>query len=159
MIVHWHPDNMIYIRESIGAADLLFHGTVSEAEAVLGETLAPLPDGIKERQYFVGSHCIDFSRKGQLDEFVIWEQGRKIVDKLADFKKAHDDKLKKLKEDSIPKPSEPVEPPPLTEEQLAKKAERNASRAVLRDFIAGNGGTQKEAIIAICGLLWLEDEV
>lgn len=119
MIVHWHPENRIYIRDEFNK--ILFEGSPEETAVILGEPLATLPVGIKERQYFVGSHCADFSSNGQEEGPAIWPQGDKIIGKLATYRQAYADFVNDLKDRAIAKPQpEPTPPPPPTPEQIIR---------------------------------------
>lgn len=104
MIVHWHPDNRIYIRNDDWS--IVFEGTKSEAESVLGQSIDDLPPNVRERQLFVGSHCIDFDKKGSQKESKPadwWAGGVSIASKHKEFGDKHKANIEKLKEDARPK--------------------------------------------------------
>lgn len=94
MLIHWHPESKLIIRDDAG--EILFMGSLVAAEAVLGESLAPLPEGVRERQYFVGQYIADFARQGQVDGPASWPQGDAIVARLADFQAAEAARLAEL---------------------------------------------------------------
>jgi hypothetical protein len=98
LMIHWHPDDRIYIRQD---ENIIFEGTLEETAIVLGEVLEPLPSGVKERQLFVGSHCADFTKSGQID-CKGWNQSQKIINKLSSLMIAESARRQKLKDDADP---------------------------------------------------------
>ncbi len=92
MIIQWHPDGLLYIRNDDWS--VVFEGTEEEVEAVLGKKLAPLPEGVIERQYFVDKFCRDFTRKGQVDQLVdVWEHGDEMCEKCEQLEVKYVEKI------------------------------------------------------------------
>ena len=76
-LVQWHPDNMIYIRED-GA--VLYCGSLEEASAVLGESLEPLPPGVRERILKEGEkQAVDVNGETHSLTTIDWPQGKKLM--------------------------------------------------------------------------------
>lgn len=94
MIIQLHPDNLIYIRTSNN--EVIFCGSFAETESILGKPLAPLPNGVRERQYFVGQYVADFTNAGQVNGPSEWPDAIDILSKLEIFKNAYQEKLQKL---------------------------------------------------------------
>lgn len=104
MIVHWHPDNRIYIRKNDWS--IVFDGTKEEVEEILGRKLHDLPGEVRERQFFVGSHCADFDRRcSQMEskDAEHWKDGLEIFEKQALFSEKHKLNVEYLKDLAKPK--------------------------------------------------------
>lgn len=95
MIIHWHPDNIIYVRNDDWS--VIFSGTPEEVETLLGQSIGKLPSGVIERQLFVGKFCRDITRSGQTnDNPTDWVAGRAIATKSDDLRVEHQKNIKAL---------------------------------------------------------------
>lgn len=96
MIIHWHPDNIIYVRNDDWS--VVYEGTPDEVSAFLGEPVEALPPGVIERQLFVGKFCRDFNKSGQCDYDPDWEQGHKLFAFKDELSAKHQLKVQELKD-------------------------------------------------------------
>lgn len=76
MMVHWHPDNLIYVRTPTG---IIFCGTLQVAAALIGKPLDPLPQAVIERQYFPSQYTADFTASGQVEGPSEWADGDALL--------------------------------------------------------------------------------
>lgn len=96
MIIHWHPDNIIYVRNEDWS--VIYEGTPAEVSAFLGEPLEDLPPGVIERQLFVGKFCRDFNKSGQCDYDPDWDQGHKLFAFKDELHVKHQKKVQEKKD-------------------------------------------------------------
>lgn len=80
MYVHWHPDNLIFVKNSDNS--VVFYFTKERLEQILNITLASLPQGIIERQYFPNSYTADFSANTQYAGPSNWTDGNTILNNI-----------------------------------------------------------------------------
>lgn len=80
MLVHWHPDNLIFVKDS--NKNVIFYFTKAEIEQILNVSLNPLPQGIIERQYFSNSYTADFSSNTQFSGPSSWSDGELILNNI-----------------------------------------------------------------------------
>ncbi len=94
MIIHWHPDGLIYLRNDDWT--VFYCGTVAEAASVLGEPIDPLPAGVKERQMKVDEWCRDFLTNGdQVATPGAWSVAEKIKSKAGVFSGDYEKKVER----------------------------------------------------------------
>lgn len=77
MWVHWHPDNIVYVRDSNN--NVLYSAPVDILNQDLGQVISDLPESVIERQYYPETFCSDFIRSGRIDGPNVWEDGDEII--------------------------------------------------------------------------------
>jgi hypothetical protein len=77
MRVHWHPDNLILLKDDDGS--VVYRATPEEASQDLGSSIGSLPLGINERQYKPGILFADFDGFTKHTRQGNWSDGDMIL--------------------------------------------------------------------------------
>lgn len=82
MFVHWHPDNVIYVRNEDWS--IVCSASKEQIEDLLSVSLS-LPENMIERWYFPNNYTSDFDGKTQYSGPSSWEHGDMILDSISEI--------------------------------------------------------------------------